>query len=74
MSDNYIIEVDSEAAGVVVRDGRRFRFFAASRAFVPLDGRLFRTAGDAEREATRHVAAAQARGRAPSGQPGNLRR
>ena len=65
MSDNYIIEIESEAAGVVVRDGRRFRFFAASRAFVSLDGRLFRTAGDAEREAARHAAAAQARGRAP---------
>jgi hypothetical protein len=42
MSDNYIIEVRSKSlgitvrAGVVVRDGHRFRFYAATRASIPL--------------------------------------
>ena len=39
MSDNYVIEVRPKSAGItiqagiVVRDGQGFRFFAASRAF-----------------------------------------
>jgi hypothetical protein len=51
MSDNYIIEVRSGAAGIVVRDGRQYRFFAASHAFNALDGRLFKTPKDAEKAA-----------------------
>jgi len=48
MSDNYIIEVRSKSlgitvrAGVVVRDGHRFRFYAATRAFNSLDGRCLK--------------------------------
>ena len=49
MSDTYIIEVSSQAAGIVVRENRGFRFFAASHKFNSLEGRLFRSAREAER-------------------------
>ncbi|WP_319798006.1 hypothetical protein [Nitrobacter sp.] len=51
MSKTYIIEVGSESAGIVVRDRAGFRFFSASRRFSSLDGKLFRSARDAERAA-----------------------
>jgi hypothetical protein len=53
MSDRYIIEVNSKAAGVVVRNAEGFRFFAASQRFVRMEGKLFRNAGEAERAAVR---------------------
>jgi hypothetical protein len=56
MSDSYIIEVSSEAAGIVVRDKSGFRFFAATHRFNPLDGRVFKNAREAERAATRVLA------------------
>jgi hypothetical protein len=48
MSSSYIIETRNGAAGVVVRDGRGFRFFAARREFDSLDGHLFATPRAAE--------------------------
>ena len=69
MSDNYIIEVDSEAAGIVVRDGCGFRFFAATRAFNPLEGRFFRSAREAEQAAQRQMAMPESRVRAPGRAP-----
>ena len=56
MSDTYVIEVSSEAAGIVVRDKNGFRFFAASHRFNPLEGRIFGSAREAERVATRFLA------------------
>lgn len=56
MSDSYIIEVSSEAAGIVVRDKSGFRFFAATHRFNPLDGRVFKSAREAERAATQVLA------------------
>jgi hypothetical protein len=53
MSDTYIIEVSSQAAGIVVRDAGGYRFFAASHRFNPLEGQLFRNAREAERAARR---------------------
>jgi hypothetical protein len=53
MSDTYIIEVASQAAGIVVRDADGYRFFAATHRFNPLEGRLFRNAREAERAASR---------------------
>jgi hypothetical protein len=53
MSDCYIIEVNSQPAGVVVRNAEGFRFFAASQRFGRLEGKLFRNAGEAERAALR---------------------
>jgi hypothetical protein len=53
MSDTYIIEVASQAAGIVVRDPAGYRFFAASHRFNRLEGQLFRNAREAERAARR---------------------
>jgi hypothetical protein len=61
MSDNYIIEIKPEIvgatvqAGIVVRDGHRFRFFAATHAFDALDGQLFASPKAAERAAQQRV-------------------
>lgn len=54
MSDTYIIEVHSAAAGLVLRDHGGFRFFSANAAFAALDGLLFNDPTDAERAALRH--------------------
>ncbi len=51
MSDTYIIEVGSQAAGIVVRNPDGYRFFAATHRFNRLDGQLFRNAREAERAA-----------------------
>ena len=53
MSDTYIIEVSSQAAGIIVRDPDGYRFFAASHRFNRLEGQLFRNAREAERAAIR---------------------
>jgi hypothetical protein len=53
MSDTYIIEVASQAAGIVVRDQDGYRFFAATHRFNPLEGQLFRNAREAEVAARR---------------------
>jgi hypothetical protein len=53
MSDIYIIEVGSQAAGIVVRDREGYRFFAASHRFNPIEGQMFRNAREAERAAIR---------------------
>jgi len=51
MSDSYIIEISSQAAGIVVLETLGYRFFAAAQPYFRLDGRLFRSARDAERAA-----------------------
>ena len=53
MSDTYIIEVGSQPAGIVVRNGEGYMFFAASHRFNRLDGQLFRNPREAERAARR---------------------
>ncbi len=53
MSDTYIIEIGSHPAGIVVRNSKGYRFFAASRRFHRLEGRVFRNAREAERAALR---------------------
>ena len=53
MSDTYIIEVSSHAAGIVVRDRGGYRFFAATHRFNALEGQIFRNAREAERAARR---------------------
>jgi hypothetical protein len=53
MSENYIIEIGSQAAGIVVRDPDGYRFFAATHRFNPMEGQLFRNAREAERAAKR---------------------
>jgi hypothetical protein len=56
MSNNYIIEVGSGAAGIVVWDGFGYRFYAATHRFNSLDGRTFCSPGEAELAAVRHSA------------------
>jgi hypothetical protein len=53
MSDSYVIEVSSQAAGIVVRDPGGYRFFAATHRFNRMEGQLFRNAREAERAALR---------------------
>ena len=53
MSDTYIIEVHSQAAGIGVRNPDGYRFFAASHRFNRMEGQLFRNAREAERAAIR---------------------
>lgn len=68
MSSTYIIETRKGAAGIVVRDGRGFRFFAAQRAFNRLDGHLFATPRAAE-AAARDCLCGAARGVRPGTAP-----
>ena len=69
MFDNYIIEIRPKSAGVtvqaglVVRDGHRFRFCAATRAFSSLEGRLFKSPKAAESAARDLVVDRSMRGR-----------
>jgi hypothetical protein len=56
MPQSYIIEVSSQAAGIVVRSREGYVFFAASPRFNRLDGQLFRNAREAERAAARLAA------------------
>jgi hypothetical protein len=53
MSDTYIIEVSSLAAGIVVRAPGGYRFYAATHQFNRLEGQIFRNAREAERAARR---------------------
>jgi hypothetical protein len=61
--DNYIIEIRPPSAGrtvqagIVVRDGHGFRFFAAADAFYALEQRLFKNPKAAEEAALRSFAA-----------------
>ena len=60
MSQNYIIEVHEQAAGIVVRDGPKYRFFAATHAFNPLEGQLFKNPREAERAVKNYLSARKA--------------
>ncbi|ACF00144.1 MULTISPECIES: hypothetical protein [Rhodopseudomonas] len=53
MSDAYVIEVQARTAGIVVRDGRKFCFFAAHHDFNSLERRSFGSLVAAQKAATR---------------------
>jgi hypothetical protein len=53
MANARIIEIEDEAAGIVVREDPGVRFFAAARAYFVFDGAKFRNSGDAERTIAR---------------------
>jgi hypothetical protein len=55
----YVIEVAGAPAGVLVRDGQAFRFFAARRDFGLLEGSVFRSPHAAQRAAERMQSAAR---------------
>jgi len=49
--DNYVIEIDDEAAGILIRSGRSFAFHALEGTFATLEGQVFADAVAAERAA-----------------------
>jgi len=68
MSDNYIIEIRPQSlrstvqAGIVVRDGHGFRFYAAAHAFNDLEGQVFKSPKAAEHAALQRADAMKLRG------------
>ena len=55
--DAYVIEVQGQTAGIVARDGRGYRFHAATHPFNSLDGRNFASPLQAEKAALALVTA-----------------
>jgi hypothetical protein len=53
MSDNYIVEVDERAAGILIRAGHAYRFHAVEPPYTALEGIVFPDAFAAERAALR---------------------
>ena len=51
MNNAFVIEAAGEAAGLVVRERRGFRFFASAPQFAALEQQLFRRSEDATRAA-----------------------
>jgi hypothetical protein len=49
--DNYIIEIDDQAAGILIRSGGGFTFHALEGTFATLEGTSFPDAVAAERAA-----------------------
>jgi len=49
--DAFIIETDGVAAGIVVREGRRYRFYSADADFRSLDGQPYATPRAAQKAA-----------------------
>jgi hypothetical protein len=66
----YVIELGGEAAGLVVKEGNRFRFYASSKNYAALERALYRSPAEAE-VACRRIAFP---GRAPRPQPQSARR
>jgi hypothetical protein len=50
MSDGlgYVIELAGKAAGLVVKEGSRFRFYASEKLFLALERNLYQSPGEAE--------------------------
>ena len=64
----YVIELGGDAAGLVVKEDNRFRFYAAAKRFAGLERKLYRSPGEAE-NACRRLAQAAFRGPTPFGWP-----
>lgn len=65
MSEAFVIEVDGEALGLAVRDGRRFRFVSSQPLLQQIDRKLYpslRAARNAATEAYRSLAARRRHG------------
>jgi hypothetical protein len=50
-TNGYVIEIDDEAAGLLVREGRSYAFHAVGRRYASLEGAIFATPHAAERAA-----------------------
>lgn len=55
MSDAYVIEVKARTVGIVVREGRKFCFFAAHHDFNSLERCTFGSPAAAQKAAQRHI-------------------
>ncbi len=44
----FVIELGGRAAGLVVRDGHRFRFYAADKTFAGLERAVYKSPAEAE--------------------------
>jgi len=44
----YVIELAGKAAGLVVKEGNRFRFYASEKLFWALERNLYQSPGEAE--------------------------
>ena len=65
---SYVIEVGELAAGIVVRDSRRYRFYASDPRFGALEGAAFggpEAAGAAARSLLRNGSVRRRRARGP---------
>ncbi|MFC7396313.1 hypothetical protein ACFQU1_03770 [Chelatococcus sp. GCM10030263] len=62
MYDSYLIEVAGRPAGIVARDGQRYRFHAAARPFHGLEGQIFADPVAAQRAAQRFLSSKGRRG------------
>ncbi len=51
----YVIELGGDAAGLVVKEGKQFRFYAAQKNFSGLERKLYRSPREAE-DACRRIA------------------
>jgi len=72
MSENYVIEIQPLApgrtvqAGIVVRDGRSYQFFAAAADFYALEAQRFKTPKAAEQAARRCIVDLRSNGFPPA--------
>jgi thiol-disulfide isomerase/thioredoxin len=65
MSGAFIIETDGRAAGVAVRDGNNFQFFASDHSFWGLEARKFRNLREVRRSVADILADDAAKHRSP---------
>ena len=65
MSTAYVIEASGETAGIVVREGQRFRFLSSSPRFWSVDGNYYPSPKEAER-AARAIMAVRVPGAEPA--------
>ncbi len=45
---SYIIEIETGAAGIVIAEGRGYRFYSAAKPYARLEGAIFATPRQAE--------------------------
>ncbi len=48
MTDAFVIEVNDEAAGIIVKTGRDYFFYASNPRYAPLEGSAFPSPSKAE--------------------------
>lgn len=61
MTDAYVIEINDEAAGIIVRTGRDYSFYASNPLYAELEGVTFSSPSKAEHAARKLIRPAPAR-------------